>query len=60
MSQISFKNELIEEIKFIMRCKGSTKPVRKCKSEAGDPSEDNSGSVHPFNEFNSDIKDPLE
>lgn len=58
--QVSFKHELIEEIKFILKCKGSTKPVRKGKSEAGDTSDDNSGSLHPYGGYPSDKKHPLE
>uniref|UniRef100_A0A1B6DDF8 Ionotropic glutamate receptor C-terminal domain-containing protein n=1 Tax=Clastoptera arizonana TaxID=38151 RepID=A0A1B6DDF8_9HEMI len=58
--KVSFKQELMEEIKFILGCKGSLKPVRRCKSEARDNYENHSGSLRPFQEFNTERKDPLE
>ena len=35
-AKVSFRDELIEELKFIIRCHGSTKPVRKYNHQDGE------------------------
>lgn len=39
--QVKFKTELVEELKFVAKCHGSTKPVRRKKtpSDGSDNSE---------------------
>lgn len=59
---MSFNDELIEEIKFITRCHGKVKPVRKRRSEEDDNnSEDNIGPFStPYNGFSTETKQPFE
>lgn len=38
LSQVSFKSEFKDELKFIAKCRGSTKPARKNQNSSADNS----------------------
>lgn len=61
---MSFKEELLEEIRFVAKCHGSTKPVRKRKGDEDSDDEENFEPLSPIATFggwfeNNEKKTPL-
>lgn len=54
--QVSFTSELVQEIKFAVKCHGSKKPVRKRESTADEVSEQLSTDNGNFDWFEGEAK----